>query len=188
MNKHKSTLGGISGTLAILFFELIKYFLSPTISEVKLVLLLTILSTFSIYVLSFQFLNYFDNKYLWKYYMPRLNGKWKLHLVNLEDKSERTGDVSIFQTRDKLLITAINYRDNVKDAYSSWKSIEAIINNNELFFTYEVESAIDIKPFKRGFMKFTFLERVPGELIGNYYDSAPSNCQGPILLKKNDIR
>lgn len=184
-NKNNTILVGIAGSIAIIFFELALRMLSIVITGFDWNIVILILGTFSVYLLSFKFIDFLDNKFLWRLYHPVLNGTWELQLDNLEDGSKRIGKTVIRQTRDTILITAINYKLPKEDEpYSTWKSVEAIIGTSELFFTYEVESSIDIKPFKRGYMKFTIISKKPKELLGNYYDAAPSNCQGPIVLKR----
>lgn len=185
MRNSNTMLVGLAGTCAICFLEILKQKLLITFDNFDWNSILLILSTFSVYIIGFKIANYLDCHFLWRFYLPVLNGKWQLQLTNLEDSSSRVGEVNIIQTRDSIMISAINYKlPNKDEPYSTWKSIDAIVRINELFFTYEVESSVDSKPFKRGYMKFSNITKQTKELLGNYYDAAPSNCQGPIILRK----
>jgi hypothetical protein len=104
--------------------------------------------------------------------------------ISTVDSDNVNRQTSYDQVKDSVRVNAVNYKDGIETAYSNWKSLDAIIRDDEFFFTYEVESAVDLKPFKRGFMKFILFKNRPKEIVGNYYDAAPSNCQGPIKLTK----
>ena len=189
-NRNNTVLIGIAGAMAILFFEVAKHYVPiPAKQDYVHYMVLFALGAFSVYVLSFKFFDLVDKYLIWRFYQPVLGGTWELDLTNLEDKSKRKGDVSIKQTRDSILVSAINYRLNTQneredEPYSTWRSVEAILREDELFFIYEVESSVDIKPLKRGYMQFTIISSKPSDLKGHYYDAAPYNCQGPIVLRK----
>jgi len=183
--KNNVVLIGIAGSIAIIFFDIITGGIGRLVGESMNVVILTTLSTFSVYVLSFKIANFLDYKCFWKLYQPILIGEWELKLTNLatSDNDRLTGKVTIKQTRDLILISAINYNGENRQL-STWKSIDAVSKPNELFFTYESESSIEDRPIKRGHMKFMILQKKPTTLEGNYYDTAPSKAKGPIVLTK----
>jgi len=188
---NQNALVGLAGACAVVFFESVMHTVNanPHVKGLA-VLAAVILATFSVYTLTFQCFNSLDRRYLWRLRgSVYLGGRWSSSLTNLHDSTDRSGEVYIRHTRDSIEVKGVNYRTGESRPFSTWSSRLAVLTESSLILLYEIESSQDEgRVFKRGVMRLQLPTGKREALVGDFYDNAPSQAQGPIKLARDNSR
>lgn len=176
---------GFAGACAVFFFQL----LSERLEAVGRLFgveqwALLILSTLSVYAISFHLADWLHKEYFWRIGAAiNLNGCWDLSLTNLDDGSTRRGEVYFRQDRDTVSAKGTNKKLGEDLPFSTWCSRLVVLTEANIFLLYEIESSQDTgKHFKRGIIRLQIPDSHDQPLVGDFYDNAPSKDRGPIML------
>jgi hypothetical protein len=185
MNTHRNLIVGLAGAFAVTVAHFVTQVLGDKLSVVGAAFIITAIALLT-YATSFVLIDGLYEKVIWPTFARRnLTGQWKMELTNLADGSTRTGEAHIIHSPSLLRISCVNHRPGVAGAYSSWTSVLAtFVDETTLLFIYQVESAVDTKPFKRGVMRLQVNVTAPKVMTGDFFDNAPSDDRGPVVFRR----
>lgn len=179
----QTTVAGLAGALSVTFFEVLNRVLRLQFPGENLAIwAAAILSTLSVYTISFQFGDWLHRRYLWRFGARiNLNGSWDVKLTNLRDGTIRIGEAYFHHDRDSITARGVNEKPGTAGPFSTWSTRLVILTEDTVFLLYEIESSQDPgRNFKRGVIRL----QIPGSfelpLVGDFWDNAPSEDRGPI--------
>lgn len=181
--RHGQTaIAGLAGALSVAFFEAVSRALRLEHYPADWARwLAVVLSTLSVYTISFQFGDWLHRRYLWRVGAAiNLNGCWDVELTNLRDGSTRVGEAYFRHDRDSINARGMNEKPGM-GPFSTWSTRLVVLTDDTVFLLYEIESSQDPeRNFKRGVIRLQIPDSVDLPLRGDFWDNAPSEDRGPI--------